>query len=328
MKDLFIHVGYPKTATTTLQKTVFSSHSEIDYLNHKVDSLLFKYLREDSSLFLSTRLREKIKELETHIKLSEKRVLVISNESFSSTSMQYGLIRRNTGNKLICIPDQYTVIRNLYLMKALLNDYVNVHIIVGIRNQSDFIRSYYAQEYTRFYSKSKYTKTFKEFLDFSLKNQDAFMIKSLNYFEIIKVYKELFGTNNVKVLIFEDLKMNSKEFFTNLAAEILKIDLDETLNIVDGKYYNVKRTIKGYKSDGIAASKLLVRIFQRLGLNPKLGFTRSRLYQKLGSIKLFERELLDVHLSNEDHETILALFNNSNRSLEKMINRDLSTLGY
>ena len=35
MTNLYLHIGYPKTATTTLQKHVFQHHLDINYLGIK-----------------------------------------------------------------------------------------------------------------------------------------------------------------------------------------------------------------------------------------------------------------------------------------------------
>ena len=48
--DLYIHIGYPKTGTTTLQEKLFANHNDIFYLNRYIGSDLFKdifYAREN-----------------------------------------------------------------------------------------------------------------------------------------------------------------------------------------------------------------------------------------------------------------------------------------
>ena len=40
-KEVFIHVGYPKTGTTTLQKHLFPKHSQIDYVRAEGATLSF-----------------------------------------------------------------------------------------------------------------------------------------------------------------------------------------------------------------------------------------------------------------------------------------------
>ena len=39
--EVFIHIGYPKTATTTLQKYMFPKHSQIQYLRSDGKNLTF-----------------------------------------------------------------------------------------------------------------------------------------------------------------------------------------------------------------------------------------------------------------------------------------------
>ena len=40
-KEIFIHIGYPKTATTTLQEYLFPNHSELIYLRKNKQNLSF-----------------------------------------------------------------------------------------------------------------------------------------------------------------------------------------------------------------------------------------------------------------------------------------------
>jgi len=40
-KELYLHIGYPKTGTTTLQTYFFPNHSELVYLRNHNDNLSF-----------------------------------------------------------------------------------------------------------------------------------------------------------------------------------------------------------------------------------------------------------------------------------------------
>lgn len=63
-RKLFIHIGYSKTATTTLQNYLFKVHDQINYLvrpyyNSKLEKVLFEIKSLNKSKFLKE--RKKIK---------------------------------------------------------------------------------------------------------------------------------------------------------------------------------------------------------------------------------------------------------------------------
>ena len=62
-KTLFLHIGWPKTGTTTLQNHLFSKHSDIINLNHeKLDDILnwLFYARENAFERNKNKLQERL----------------------------------------------------------------------------------------------------------------------------------------------------------------------------------------------------------------------------------------------------------------------------
>ena len=127
MTALFIHVGYPKTATTTFQKHVFPNHPEIDYLGKFIpghryrDERLYpsidRLMTVDESRYEGVvGLRELIDACREQC---SKRVMLISSESFVHvTAVNLGLVAQR--------------------VKAAFSP---CKIIITIREQLDIIRS-------------------------------------------------------------------------------------------------------------------------------------------------------------------------------------------
>jgi hypothetical protein len=314
-KQLFIHVGYPKTGTTTLQNSLFKNHSELEYLNDKIDFQIFKEIRGSSSISFNSNFKNLTKDIVKHIKLSSKEKFIISNESFTSTAMHYGKVKRYNKSELIIFPDSITVIRNLNFLKEEIKDLVDVHILVCLRNQLDFLKTYYAQEYNRFYSINKETNTFEKFIDFSLKNEGNFMLESINYYNIVKNYSFYFGKEKIHVLLFENLIDDQKKYYQDLAINILKINVDESIALTMNKKFNSKKTADGYKTDGMSLSIIVARIASRLKFQPKIGLTNTKIFKILKKTKVNQKDLKDLQYSSLMKKSIIKKFRNDNKLL-------------
>jgi hypothetical protein len=313
--QLFIHIGFPKTGTTTLQNSLFKNHSELEYLNDKIDFNIYKEIRGSSSISFSSDFKNLTDDIVKYIKISSKKKFVISNESFTSTAMQFGKVKRFNKNELIIFPDPITVIRNLNFLKEEMKDLVDVHIIVCLRNQLDFLKTYYAQEYNRFYSKNKETNTFKKFIEFSWKNDGNFMLESINYYNLLMNYIFYFGKENIHIILFENLIDDEKKYYQHLACNILKINVDESILLTTNKKFNSKKTAKGYKTDGVGLSSIIVRIASKLKFHPKIGLTNTKIFQIFKKIKVNQKHLKELKYSTSMEENIIQKFSDTNKAL-------------
>jgi len=314
-KQLFIHVGFPKTGTTTLQNSLFKNHSELEYLNDKIDFQIFKEIKGSSSISFNSNFKNLTEEISKHIKLSLKEKFIISNEGFTSTAMHYGKVKRYNKSELIIFPDSITVIRNLNFLKEEIKDLVDVHILLCLRNQFDFLKTYYAQEYNRFYSINKETNTFEKFIDFSLKNEENFMLESINYYNIVKNYSFYFGKEKTHILFFENLIEDQKKYYQYLAINILKINVDESIKLTVNKKFNSKKTADGYKTDGIRLSKRIAKIASVLNFQPKIGLTNTKFFKSLEKIRINQKHLEKLEYSSDIKGVLIEKFKDNNKLL-------------
>ncbi len=230
MTALFVHVGYPKTATTTLQNNLFCQHPEIDYLGKfipsydYIDPVLAEELNGlmtcDKAMYKGvSRLREVV---DKYLHESSKRTMLISSESFIHVSA--------VDLKLVA--------------ERIKQAFGRCHIIITIRNQPDIIRSFY-NLHGRFgqylfvikdeTEKIPIPMSFERWLEYCFRAFEKNFLSILRYHDVIECYKNLFGKNNVSVLLFEEFSLQPGTFIEKL-SNILNVDSAVSQDLLSGKH--------------------------------------------------------------------------------------------
>jgi len=256
----YIHVGLPKTATTTLQEHLFANHSQIHYFGKYAGKgfsstvrplLVLKF--SPTTSWDSSDIR--MADIQKQLAYAKNRNLtpLLSEEALGSISPR----------------------RKKEQAKRLAKAFGDCQIILVIREPVSFIKSYYLQMLKSFQRLEK--------------NQRAVWMKSMGeaprYFDInqwmdavwhcrnsprqiisyattAEVYARVFGEKNVKIFIFEEFARNPKQFITSLCDHI-GIDPKEGFNLINGKRSNEGMTT-GYISrlQEIEQSKSLTEQFR------------------------------------------------------------------
>ena len=234
MKKLIVHIGYPKTATSTLQLNLFSNLSKdgkIEYLNHlaKPDPNFgeLKCTKIIAYVLGQTDNTDFEDEIEA-IKKIEKSITVISNEniSFFEESFSWAYLG-------------YNGTLNLDRLKAIFNPYFDkVEILIGLRNQATLIPSFYAEAYNMIIQEEPTFRTFEKWfrVNFSSsKHQDEL---PFNFHSMGVHASNLFGKDHVHFLLFEELRYDSELFHKKLAS-LLGIDQVYVQNALETNHKNI-----------------------------------------------------------------------------------------
>ena len=232
MAPLFIHVGYPKTATTTLQVHLFPNHPEIDYLGkfvpgfHYTDPVLGRHvgamITEGKALYDGG--ADARRDFEEVRAASKKKAVVLSSESFVHvTAPDVCMVADRV--KSVCAPCK---------------------IIITIREQRSFLESFY-RTHGRF---GQYLFLVKdEFEDISFpihidrwlsimaRSQERNVLSLIHFDRIVGYYDALFGRDNVLVLLYDELMVAPEDFIRKLCA-FLSIDSGTALDLVRGRCEN------------------------------------------------------------------------------------------
>ena len=324
-KKLFIHIGYPKTGTTTLQNYLFQRHPQIKYLTPLIhQTQLGKdifFARENAIKRKRKEHKQSLQEILNSIK--DREALVYSNESLMSISMFF----RFSPTPFVWTAEPNSIARKLYNVFKDGKLFESVKIIITIRRQDELLKSMYAQVYNRYFKKFKETRSFVKFLDYALIHKDDFIMDALCYNEIISEYEKLFGEENVEVLLFEDLKSSQYSFIQKLTS-FLDIDCDEAISLLENKHVNNKSGHYSYKTDDIKFISYVSRIKRAILGDSVTGFSNSGFYKVLEEIKIKGKSLDDIKINEEQYKQLKDIFSEGNDMLSKKRSLNLRKFGY
>jgi hypothetical protein len=201
--SIYIHVGYPKTASTWLQKKFFPKVRNINTLDRKT---IRKYLLDPGAFdFNVDDTRDFFRNYnDKDLWLSEE--LLLGRLRIGGVN---GFITKEIANRMkLVFPDG--------------------KIIFFIRNQIDVLASSYI-EYVRSggnYGIDKFLFSYRYF-GHGANNLVLLGPEYFLYHKALKYYINLFGEENVKIFLFENFKENPQLFISQF-AEKFKLDYSES----------------------------------------------------------------------------------------------------
>ena len=195
----FIHIGCHKAGSTFIQGELLQKLNNIkpvtyfnkkDYLENE-----FLYISQCADIYYDNKVENSISKY-----YSEFQNIFISTEGFSGTG--YNVF---TGGFLI-----------ESIAKRLSNIFPDAKILIVIRNQKEAIESYFKDDV-----KYGYLSNFEAWFNWRL---NTYQLNYFKYFNLVKTYQKIFGRDNVKVLLFENLfdfeylNKSLKEFGVNVSG--------------------------------------------------------------------------------------------------------------
>lgn len=365
-KKLYIHLGYPRTGTKTLQTHFFPNHKDINYLGRhpKKRDLGSPHIDIINTIMI---LPDSIFEINKNSIINEVKKLpfvdnkinVISSEFFILSEFLYdGSYQVDKENKLerawfqkkkeLNYKSDITVERTITRLKSILEEIeVELKVFFSIREQSSEIISLYVAAAPE--SGSSFPIT-AEFLVGSIKkNVDNPFIKvfieTFNYYSKHSTLSKLVGENNLKVLVYEDLKYN-KKFFLEEISNFLGIDLKVSIDLMkDSIYENSENYLINEKLDfnspqKVILNKLIKNLF-KFKENLKINNLKNKIKNFLILIRktlskkddknhfLNKKKLINSKLILEKNTMLVKMFyKHDNFLLDKKNNLNLKKYGY
>ena len=323
MSELIIHVGMSKTASTSLQDLLFYQLKEkgvIDYFGRSKWNTKNEITQQVDLIDFFLGLGEK-----PSIELRNDRRTLYSEELLSESSVsKYSIsgFGPNLGHKVA-----------ERLKETFMPLFSDIRLVIVLRAQKTMIHSFYVQAYDDL--RDPRTNTFEKFVNFVKNNKENFA--SWHYNDLLETYYKLFGKDNVKILLYEDLIFAPEEFFKSWAT-LLNIDFDFVKEALSSKKMNVKKT---YNNSKVAESKRWAFMHEfwfylkqetRIGdliHRDKAKWENNRL--RLLAKKMLTKERLVENVSKEMEEEIFDYYRNSNEELHTLYGMDevkLKKYGY
>jgi hypothetical protein len=301
-----IHIGLPKTASTTLQDRLFSKQDRFaylgrfqnGYLNQTTKELLERLTFEDSLEYDQSIMNALLQRARSEMRISSRPILV----SAESLSVEGRADRRLIAERLhelfapakilIVLRSQPAMLQSMYL-----ND---------LRGSGQGILSFEAW-LERVYGGIRYTETHRV---------------GLNYEPLVRTYEGLFGRENVTVLPFEFIKDEDAIFFDRL-SELLQMEREEVQRRLEmaenqrmSRRHMMALRIQHYLPSGTNLALLGRRLLPRPIYEPVRNFVAGG--ARIGSPELPTRW----------RERVAAICAVGNSRIAARLNLPLAALGY
>ena len=246
MSTLYLHVGYPKTATTTLQKWVFPYLPDINYIGPGycekgssesakkiISAIRLDAFRNDSKLIA----------IGADLLKNQNYIcdVMISTEAILGQCLVPSENPRRNGKKVF--PKVKGNLEHA-LKFADMAGFTDVKVIVTVREQGDLLSSFFAEAYMKWYSRLPQISTFEKFTDDLLLHNECVDSSVVNYQDLENVLIELLGENNYVFLGFDWLKKDPEKF-SKVLGEFLGTDYSVILEKIGAASpENVRRAVK------------------------------------------------------------------------------------
>jgi hypothetical protein len=225
--NVFLHIGYPKCFSTTLQRNYFSTHPDIHYGGIGIESNIDFVNNEVNLLFESGIIYFRNAVYKLH-----KQKFMDSVERFLAQSPDEKFIAGFSSEHLLFnfTPQGVDYTIKLERLREIFGE--KIKLIVVIRDQFKLIQSLY-KEYVRL----GYFQSYEDFVYWIYKYQDRNFLCELMYGDVIEHLYTLFNKNNVLLLDFETYKPKSILNDSKLFRDISNF-LNVSLNHFDSSNYN------------------------------------------------------------------------------------------
>lgn len=236
---LVLHVGLPKTGTTTLQNAIFANHSQIRFLGKSIKSEFTGEkgcLSKDIYDVLWPLIFDLNKPYDAQAISKQCR-----DEIFSSTPADKCLLAswEALGGR--------STTTYVKMLERLQTVFGSCRIIFTLRNPLTQVPSRYLQNIEgRFLRKNhKWMGSIRRVdIDGWFENRmskDSFQSKSLSYSQNIRASVDLLGKENVGVFLFEEL-LEDPEVYYKAISDFIGIDVDEVYTLSQQEHFNKRLT--------------------------------------------------------------------------------------
>lgn len=304
-KPLLIHIGYPKTASSWLQKGILKDET-LGFLapwGAPSGEAIAQFVIPNTFRFSTESVR---RVFEPGLEEAARRNLVpvLSHEHLAGNQIRGRYHAKEVADRIHAV-------------------FPEARILVFIREQQSMILSSYRQ-----YIKGAGTAPIQRFLGLDIKKRGFEPICRLDYLEydlLIKYYQNLFGLMNILVVPFELLKMKQEKLIYKKIVNFLEIEETEInswsmpINVgYGGATLPLKRQMNRFVMPNIAGSELPLswRIVNKL----TAGIDRvipNGIHQRVDdNMKIFIREFVGDY------------FKDSNQRTSQLIGMNLADFGY
>jgi len=306
MKRIVIHIGYPKTATTTLQEAVFVKLHQKKKINYLGKTNFIRYSKGKQFILSNSLINSVVFDIpfQERVNISETKLNIISNEDLCLIPYFKEI---QTKKKVV---DPFLYPRKL---KTYFENFADeIIIFVTLRNQTELIYSSYVERYHLFKDDEK-RNSFNKFLLKEIDNL-ADIYRVFRFSDILTEYSNIFGRKNIHILLYEDLKYD-QHFFCKELSRIIDVQSSILENLLAmNNLRNKRKTKEGYYAEIVEARKI-TNVLKKLPNNRVIDVLLSAYkntwdneisFFKILSKLLYKRNYVFIPKFTEEHKKIIV----------------------
>ena len=301
ISEIFLHIGYPKTASTTIQKFFLKHRNEFngfDIFSIHPDGRKNKSGNSQRMLPYKKGKGFQLVEFD-HWKLVElSKFLLKKSESLGTERVLISAER-------FILADR----ESIELFREFLSGYSqNIRVIVYLRRQDKSARSFF-QESCK--PKRKMTNLWGITKDIFPASSSTHALAYFDYCSVLESWEKVFGINNIMPRVFEE---------TELIENNVIVDFMGSLNIPISN--NMRKKIDRFKSINISLSRMQQQVLIYSYKNKLPLRVRQKIYSQISLFQCQDKLLP----SKEEAESFYKKFKSGNQKLAKKYNLSVDSL--
>ncbi len=307
--SVLLHIGYPKTGTTTLQQTLFPAAPSVKFLGkgkaetpQSIDALR-KIINYGSGFHVSKHGPTIARALTEANAGEETGKLLLSLEGFTNPFVDTHYIQPK--DVLKKIDDIRTV------FAPMMGEGVAVRILATLRNQTELLPSLYSQIYLQGFATGLFRSSYDSFLDFMFEDEVLGFGPDFYFDIVLDRCREHFGEANVFAASMNEVFGNGGERGVKALSSFLSLDEDECVSLIGDAKHNVRNRADTNQRKMMAVSPGVRRFEENTGAS-----IMSKAFALTERLKIRKGE--SVYRSLPDRsERIAAYYAGSNARLEE-----------
>lgn len=348
MKTRYIHIGYPKNLSTSLQRDFFGKHPELRHLGVGCGDNNLGYIDDETSLYVEFYLR-----YAKDYVFDEKKDLIKDHfdRHFDAAEQDENIKATGISGEHMCFnftPDNIDVSQKAQRLQGIFGS--DTKVIMIVRNQLDLIKSFY-NECVRV----GYPKSYAEYIEYMFMFHERNFVSDFFYGNAYDLYAQLFGEQNICVLTMEEIRQQGDLVKNNEGKQVILERISKHLGIsypefklghhnqalgqsviVHTRNLNAKNPHDlGNTIYGTAEShRILNRFIKEMKVEPPDEakndvLTKRRVIgEAIELSKNSEHEIVDYSCDSEIYKKLGELFFDTNEKFSLRTGIDLKTLGY
>lgn len=299
-----VHIGLPKTGTTTLQKFLFQGHPWI------LPALQTRLRRDDfSRVVLRSLLEEGYAAPEKLARIIDKRANGESVLAVSDEALTFG--------EFMMRSEHWTIVNDHWRTAQRIREMLGpCEIVVVLRNQVDYLVSYQKQMIRM---NREPVRPLEERLDVWERSSNGRFLSALDYRELYDAYVAAFGVGHVHVFLFEQWRSDFSAMGERI-AELLEVDPAEARGQLEGAHANrTPDSVREVRREFAFLEPLMKKTGLKRLVPPALAKALKR--------AAFEPRAIP-QLSEDARTRIRAMFDDGNRALFDRLGIDGHGMGY